>query len=81
MGTIMHLTLFSPNDQSPWYNPHSCYILPCMNPRWKASITDVEGVFLQGRFEDEEEQYIEVLDGIKEYYSADVVLKMNVLLY
>ena len=41
---------------------------------WMSVIIDVEGVFLQGQFENGEELYIEVPDGFQEWYEGDVVL-------
>jgi hypothetical protein len=37
--------------------------------------------FLQGKFENREELYIEAPDGFEEWYPDDVALRMNVLLY
>ena len=53
------------------------------NPKWVAEVVDVEGAFLQGKFKDGEELYIEVPDGMSQYYGdrKDTVLKMNVPLY
>jgi len=44
-----------------------CLILSllCMNPSGITAIIDVEGVFIQGKFENGEEMYIEVPDGFK----------------
>lgn len=44
-------------------------------------VVDVEEAFLQGKFENGEELYIEVPDDFKEWYTGDVVLKMNIPLY
>jgi hypothetical protein len=52
-----------------------------MNRTWTSAIIDVEGAFLQGRFENGEELYIEVPDGFHEWYKGDVVLRMNVPMY
>ena len=52
-----------------------------MNKTWIAVIIDVEGAFLQGRFANRYELYIEVPDGFKEWYPGDVVLRMNIPLY
>jgi hypothetical protein len=56
-------------------------ILMCMNPNWVAEVVDVEGAFLQGKFTDGEELYIEVPDGFEEWYPGDVVLRLNVPIY
>ncbi len=53
----------------------------CMNPSWTSAIIDVEGAFLQGRFENGEELYIEVPDGFQKWYPDDIILRMNVPLY
>jgi hypothetical protein len=57
--------------------------LLCMHPRWISKIVDVEGAFLQGKFENGEIIYSEVPDGMEEYYGAknDWVLLMNVPVY
>ena len=57
--------------------------LLCMQPRWISRIVDVEGAFLQGKFENGEVIYSEVPDGMEEYYGAkkDWVLLMNVPVY
>jgi hypothetical protein len=54
-----------------------------MHPRWISKIVDVEGAFLQGKFENGEIIYSEVPDGMEEYYGAknDWVLLMNVPVY
>ena len=56
-------------------------MLYCMNRGWMSAIIDVEGAFLQGRFANGEELYIEVPEGFHKWYEGDVVLCMNVLLY
>ena len=56
--------------------------LMCMHPKWIAEIIDVEGVFLQGEFENGEIMYIDVLDGMEKYYGKqDVVLLLNIPIY
>ena len=57
--------------------------LLCMNAKWIAEVVDVEGAFLQGKFKDGEELWIEIPDGMDKYYGdrKDTVLKMNVPLY
>jgi hypothetical protein len=52
-----------------------------MNCTWKLAIINVEGAFLQGRFTNGEELYIEVPDGFHEWYEGNVVLCMNVPLF
>jgi hypothetical protein len=44
---------------------------------WTLEIIDVEGAFLQGKFENGDKLYIEVPDEFKEWYPGD----MNVLVY
>ena len=43
-------------------------ILLCMNPAWTCKVEDVEGAFLQETFENGEEIYCEVPDGMEEFY-------------
>ena len=54
-----------------------------MNLRWIAEIIDVKGAFLQSQFEHGEVMYIEVPDGMENYYGKkeDVVLLLNVPIY
>ena len=52
-----------------------------MSCTWILAIIDVEGAFLQGRFANGEELYIEVPDGFHEWYEGDVVLRMSIPLY
>jgi hypothetical protein len=52
-----------------------------MNRTWTSAIIDIEGAFLQGRFANGEELYIEVPDGFHKWYEGNVVLRMNVPLY
>ena len=69
---------------APVTNPITVRIvlmLWCMNPGWTSVIIDVEGAFLQGRFENGKELYMEVPEGFDEFYPSDVVLRMNVPLY
>ena len=49
-----------------------------MNCTWTSAIIDVKGAFLQGRFTNSEELYIEVLNGFQKWYPGDMVLQMNV---
>jgi folate-dependent tRNA-U54 methylase TrmFO/GidA len=51
-----------------------------MNPEWEVRVIDVEGAFLQGKFQNGEEMYMEVPDGMEQYYASckDVVLCMLV---
>ena len=44
------------------------WVLMASNPEWIAKIVDVEGAFLQGRFVNGEVMYIEVPDGMEEFY-------------
>ena len=41
-----------------------------MNPGCISASIDIEGAFLQGRFENGKELYTEVPDGFEEYYSG-----------
>jgi hypothetical protein len=41
-------------------------MLLCMNPMLTSAIINVEGAFLQGRFANGEELYVEVPDGFEE---------------
>ena len=49
-----------------------------MNPEWEVRVIDVEGAFRQGKFQNGEEMYMEVPDGMEQYYGShkDVVLRM-----
>lgn len=51
------------------------------SPGWEAWIVDVEAAFLQGKFYDGEEMYIEVPEGFEQYYPRDAVLQMLRPLY
>ena len=71
---------------APVTNPFTVRVLLdllCMNPKWISRIVDVEGAFLQGKFENEEVIYSEVPDGMEECYGPkqDWVLLMNVPVY
>ena len=47
-----------------------------------AGVLDVKGAFLQGEFDDDEEQiYMTVPDGMEEYYGQDVLLKLLAPIY
>jgi hypothetical protein len=54
-----------------------------MNPEWEVCVIDVEGAFRQGKFQNGEEMYMEVPDGMEQYYGSrkDVVLRMLVPIY
>ncbi len=51
-------------------------------PMWIAIVIDVEGAFLQGKFENGEQIYIEVPDGVEEVYGSkeDMALLLNALI-
>ena len=71
---------------APVTNPFTVRVLLdllCMNPKWISRIVDVEGAFLQGKFENGEVIYSEVPDGMEECYGlkSDWVLLMNVPVY
>jgi hypothetical protein len=59
------------------------FTLCALNPEWEVCVIDVEGAFLQGKFQNGEEMYMEVPDGMEQYYGSrkDVVLRMLVLIY
>ena len=74
----------SDSISAPVTNPVTVRIvlmLWCMNPGWISAIIDLQGTFLQGRFENSKELYTEVPDGFEEHFSGDLVLQMNVPLY
>ena len=52
-------------------------------PEWIAVVIDVEGAFLQGKFVNGERIYIEVPDGMEEFYGSkeDVALLLNAPIY
>jgi hypothetical protein len=54
-----------------------------MNPEWEVRVIDVEGAFLQGKFQNGEEMYMEVPDGMEQNYGSrkDVILRMLVPIY
>jgi hypothetical protein len=41
-----------------------------MNPKWKVRVTDIKGAFLQGKFQNGEEMYIEEPDGMEQFYGS-----------
>ena len=54
-----------------------------MNPDWVAEIVDVEGAFLQGKFTNGEEMYMEIPDGMEKFYGSKTskLLKLLVPIY
>jgi hypothetical protein len=71
---------------SPVSNPQTVRImltLVAMNPVYECRIIDIEGAFLQGQFRNGERMFIEVPDGMEEYYGSkqDTVCEMLVPLY
>jgi len=75
---------YAQNIAAPVTNPSSVRIaltLFAMNPDWIAMVIDVEGAFLQGKFTDGEEIYIEVPQGFEKYYPEGTVLRCNVPIY
>jgi hypothetical protein len=61
---------FSDSISSPVSNPLTVcvlFTLCAMNPEWEIRIIDVEGAFLQGKFQNGEEMYMEVPDGMEQY--------------
>ena len=52
-----------------------------MNPEWIVELIDAKGAFLQGKFADGEQMYIEIPDGFERFYGKDKVLKLNVPIY
>ena len=53
-------------------------MLYCMNPEWMSAIINVEGIFIQGRFENGKELYIEVPGGYQEFYKGEIEFFMNI---
>jgi hypothetical protein len=45
-----------------------------MNHDWTSAIIDIEGAFLQGRFENGKELYMEVPEDFEEHYLIDFIL-------
>lgn len=75
---------YSDSIYSPVTNPVAIRMvltLMAMNPDYIASVVDVEGAFLQGKFYDGEEIYIQIPSGFEPYYEDDVVLRLNVPIY
>lgn len=77
---------FSDSISSPVSNPvtvRTLFTLFAQNPDWDVRVIDVEGAFLQGKFQNGEEMYMEVPDGMERFYGLrkDVVLKMLVPIY
>ena len=77
---------FADTITSPVTNPNTIQILltlMCMHPKWIAEILYVEFAFLQGEFKDGEVMYIDVSDGMEQYYGSqkDVVLLLKILIY
>ena len=48
---------------------------------WCAHVLDVQGAFLNGRFEDGEELFMQVPEGFERYYPGNVVLKLRRTIY
>lgn len=75
---------YSDSISSPVTSPVAVRIgftLLAMNPDWIAAVIDVEGAFLQGKFFNGEEIYVEIPEGFEEWYDDDEVLRMNVPIY
>lgn len=75
---------YSDSISSPVTSPVAIRIgftLLAMNTNWIAVVIDVEGAFLQGKFFNGEEIYVEIPDGFEEWYEDDEVLRMNVPIY
>jgi hypothetical protein len=75
---------FSDSTYAPVTNPvaiRMLFTVLAMNPDYIASILDIVGAFLQGKFYDGEVLYIEVPDGFEPYYEDDEVLRLNVPIY
>jgi hypothetical protein len=71
---------------SPVSNPTTVRLLLTLvatNPKWEAWVIDIEGAFLQGDFRNNKKMYIEVPDGMEEYFGSkrDTVCEMLVPLY
>jgi hypothetical protein len=50
-----------------------------MNPEWEVRVIDVEGEFLQGKFQNGEEMCMEVPDGMEQYYGSCKVVVLRML--
>jgi hypothetical protein len=64
---------FSDSILSPVSDPLTIRIpftLFAMNPKWKVRVTDIKGAFLQGKFQNGEEMYIEEPDGMEQFYGS-----------
>ena len=48
---------------------------------WSMKLLDVQGAFLNGRFQRDEELYVEVPQGFEEYYPKNVLLKLLRTIY
>jgi hypothetical protein len=79
---------FSDSVLSPVSNPltvRMLCMLCAMNPEWEVCVINVEGPFLQGKFQNGEAMYMEVPDGngMEQYYGSckDVVFRMLVPIY
>ena len=76
---------YSDSIAAPVTNPNTVRIvlvLLAMNPKWISMLIDVEGAFLQGKFENGEELYAYVPDGFEKFYDEEnEVLKLNVPIY
>ncbi len=59
------------------------WVLMTACPSWIAIVIDVEGAFLQDKFVDGEQIYIEVPDGVEEFYGSkeDIALLLNAPIY
>jgi hypothetical protein len=60
---------FLDSTSSPVSNPFTVCVLftQCaMNLKWEVRVINVEGAFLQGKFQNGEEMYMEVPDGMEQ---------------
>eukprot|EP00957_Ditylum_brightwellii_P094995 7234254-Ditylum_brightwellii.AAC.1 len=48
---------------------------------WATALTDVKGAFLNGQFQDGEQLYMTVPHGFEQFYSSDVLLLLQKMIY
>jgi Reverse transcriptase (RNA-dependent DNA polymerase) len=48
---------------------------------WEMQVIDIQGAFLIGRFNDEEDLYMKVPQGFEDKYNKNSVLKLNRTIY
>ena len=55
--------------------------LLAMNHDWVPKVIDIEGAFIQGRFRNDQELFIDIPEGFEQYHEGDVVLWLNDPIY